>query len=317
MKALILAAGLGTRLRPLTFIRAKASLPLLSVPFVRYSLQYLHLHQVEEIVINLHAHPDTVRKAAGTSYRGIPIHYSHEPEILGTAGAIRKALPMLNAEPFVVMNSDMLMYIPLAEAFEQHRREGSDVTLVIMREDRFSHYSSLFFEEFESGPPRFVGLQPGKGQRYHYTGLQIVNPDVAKLIPSDRKTEIFGEIYPNLLQDKKIHGFVYDGFWMEIGTLKEYLQTSLDLHLQSLPVALQPPGVEPSLISPEAKVEQGAQVTNSIIMEGAVVRSGADVERCIIGWDVTVTRRIRNAVIVRGVLPWYILNERQLHEERL
>jgi UTP-glucose-1-phosphate uridylyltransferase len=103
----LLAAGLGTRLKPFTFFCAKAALPMFDLPFICYPLQYLHANGVTEVVINLHAHPDTVRSAAGSEYRGMRIHYSHEPEILGTAGAIWKAKELLGNEPFAVLNGDI------------------------------------------------------------------------------------------------------------------------------------------------------------------------------------------------------------------
>jgi mannose-1-phosphate guanylyltransferase/phosphomannomutase len=233
---------------------------------------------------------------------------------------MRKALSLLGDEPFAVLNGDMLTYIPLLEVMEQHRRERSDITLVILKSERFFGYSSLFFEESSSGPPRLCGFHPGKGEPYHYSGLQIVNPEIARLIPSDQKTEIFNEIYPALIQEKRIHGFVYDGFWMEIGTLRQYLRTSLDLSVQPLPVALQPPGMEPSPVSPEALVEQGAHVVDSIVMQGAIIQSGSVVERSIVGRDVRLHGHYRDAALVRGLLPWYIRNEHHRpahHADRL
>src|SRR5262249_25428246 len=118
MKALVLAAGLGTRMKPFTFFRAKATLPLLNLPFIHYPLQYLSTNGVNDVVINLHAHPDSVKKVAGTQYSNLRIAYSHEPEIMGTAGAMRKAASLLGDEPFVVMNSDMIMEIPLQQVLD-------------------------------------------------------------------------------------------------------------------------------------------------------------------------------------------------------
>ncbi len=307
MKALLLAAGLGTRLRPFTFHRAKAALPLLNVPFIRYPLQYLYTQPVSDVVINLHAHPDSVREVAGDKYRNLHIHYSHETEILGTAGAIRKAAPMLGDRPFAVMNGDMLVDIPLQQALEQHIRNDSDITLVIMKNESYTRYGGLHFVQQESGPLTLSGIREGEGEKYHYTGVQIVSPRIVSLIPENRKCEIFLDIYPQLIRKQSIHGFLYNGIWLEIGTLREYLNTSLRLLQEPLPERLRPPETGATVISPRAKVE--GEAVDSIVMDGAVIQHGSRVVRSIIGWDVLVSRSLNNVALARGILPWYI-NER-------
>lgn len=304
MKALLLAAGLGTRLRPLTFHCAKASLPLLNVPFLNYPLQFLRSQNIESVVVNLHAHPDSVRNIAGTSYHGMHIDYSHEPQILGTAGAIRKAAQFLGNEPFVVLNGDMLIDVPLDAVLRQHRETDADVTLVIAQHDRFPNYSSLYFDD-GSRPPVWLGLQASdSAKKYHYCGVQVVSPRILEAIPPDRKTEVFRDIYPQLASNRRISGFEYDGLWMEVGNLREYLRTSLALMEHALPRILVPEGTN-GLISPKAIIEEGAVVRESIIMEGARIESGVTIEHSIVGQDVTVGRSRKNVALARGILPWY------------
>jgi mannose-1-phosphate guanylyltransferase len=302
MKALILAAGLGTRIRPFTFFRAKATLPLLDVPFIHYPLHYCSNHGIQEAVVNLHAHPESVKKAAGKQYRNIGVSYSFEEEILGTAGAMRKAKPMLQDGPFVVMNSDMLTDIPLQEVLKAHQQLEADITLVIMKDARFAQYGGLYFE---GDPLRLSGFRSGPGESYHYTGLQIVNPEILEVIPEGQKTGIFTDIYPGILKDFKIYGFVYNGFWKEMGNLREYLRTSLDLLKNPLPEQLRPAGATQGLVSPEAQIEEDAVVLDSIVMEGARIESGARVDHSIIGWDVQVSGDVRNQALARGITPWY------------
>jgi mannose-1-phosphate guanylyltransferase len=302
MKALILAAGLGTRMKPFTFFHAKATLPLLNVPFIYYPLQYCSMNGIDYVIVNLHAHPESVCKTAGSHYDDIQIAYSHEPEILGTAGAMRKATSLLDDEPFVVMNSDMLTDIPLQKVLDYHRDLNADITLVIMNDARFPHYGGLYFE---GEPPRLSGFRSGPGQSYHYTGLQVVSPHILEQIPPDRKTGIFTDIYPSIMKERKIHGFLYDGFWKEMGNLREYLRTSLELLRHPLPEKLQPQGWTNSVISPSAKIEDGAEVIDSILMDGARIQPGSKVNHSIIGWDLTVTGEVRNQALARGILPWY------------
>jgi mannose-1-phosphate guanylyltransferase len=302
MKALVLAAGLGTRMKPFTFFRAKASLPLMNVPFIQYPLQYLSANGIGEAVINLHAHPESVRKAAGTQYADMRISYSHEPEILGTAGAMRQAAQLLGDDPFVVMNSDMIMEIPLRVVLDYHRNLDSDVTLVVMKDARFAHYGGLYFE---GDPLRLSGFRSGPGESYHYTGFQVVSPRILEAIPANQKSGIFTDIYPSHITDWKIHGFVYQGLWKEMGNIKEYLRTSLELIRNPLPESLRPPASNGSLISDRAKIEDGAELLDSIVMEGANIENDARIDHCIIGWDVSVRGSVRNQAIARGILPYY------------
>lgn len=306
MKALLLTAGLGTRLKPLTFFQAKASLPLLNTPFVRYPLRYLHANHVTDVVLNLHAHPETVRNAAGNHYGEINIEYSHEPEILGTAGAMRKAAPLLGKDPFVVMNGDMLLDAPLQQLREQHVRTGAAVTLVIMKSEAYHRYNGLHFHTTESDPiPVLTGIREEYGEKYHYTGLQMVNPEILPLIPENQKAEIFDRLYPDLMKDGRIRGFIYDGLWLEIGTLREYLTSSLRLLSNPLLLHLQPLGMTSTLVSSNATIEDGATVADSIVMDGSVIKAGARIERCIVGRNTVVTGKYTKAALVRGVIPWH------------
>lgn len=304
MKALLLAAGFGTRLKPFTFFRAKAALPLLDLPFIHYPLHYLRENGVTEVVINLHAHPDTVRSAAGNEYRGMKIHYSHEPQILGTAGAMWKARDLLGDEPFAVLNGDMLCDIPLHAMLRRHAETGSMVTLAIMNSERFPEYSGLYFHDAQ--PPVLAGLS-GPGRKFHYTGVQVVSPEVIEGIAPNQKSEIFQDLYRGLWSSGRITGYEYGGLWREIGTLKEYLQTSMDLVRTPLPEHLQPLGASGNCVSPRAVVEDGALVEESIVMPGACIRSGAAVRRSIIGWDVTLAGEVHDVALALGILPWWIL----------
>ncbi|PWT89466.1 MAG: hypothetical protein C5B54_08855 [Acidobacteria bacterium] len=304
MKALLLTAGLGTRLRPFTFFQAKATLPLMNIPFVKYSLQYLRSNDVEAAVLNLHSFPDSVQEVAGTTYDGMPITYSYEPQILGTAGAIRKASDMLGEQPFVVMNGDMVLDAPLSAVIEQHQKSDADVTLVIAPGEQFRRYGHIYFDD-TSSPPVLIGFRSGNGNGYHYCGIQIVSPRILPLIPPDQKTDIFRDIYPQLLPNRKIHGYVYDGMWMEMGSLKEYLETSLELQKHPLPSHLQPAGAN-GLISSTATIEDDAVVENSIVMDQAIVQSGISVNHSIIGPEVNVTDNVTDVALARGILPWYL-----------
>ncbi len=296
MKALLLAAGLGTRLRPFTFTQAKASLPFLNAPLIHYPLQYLSANGIEEVVINLHAHPESVRQVAGNEFGGMDLQYSHEPTILGTAGAMAKASSLLNSEQFVVMNGDMLCDVPLTTVIEQHHLTGNLVTLVIIPGE-LKGYNPLFYD------PDTLKLTH-EGSKCHYTGLQIVDRSLIENIPTDRKTEIFRDVYPELIDRHRVGVFLYHGLWMEMGTLQQFLNCSTRIIEAPLPSHLAPAKIQLSLVSQSAKVESES-VTDAIIMDGAEVREGVRLHRCIVGPEKHIKQNYENAALARGFLPWY------------
>jgi len=298
MKALLLAAGLGTRLKPFTFVQAKASIPFLNVPMIHYPLQYLSANGISETIINLHAHPESVQQAAGDHFGSMPIRYSHEAEILGTAGAIAKASAVVGNETFVVMNSDMISDIPLTAIAEHHQESGNLVTLVVMNAERFPAYSSLNYH------PETLKLTDS-GMKCHYTGLQLVEPAIIERIPADRKTEVFKDIYPELIQEGRIGVVMYDGLWLEMGTLSEFLNSAAKICDTPLPSHLCPPEMESTLISSAAKIDPDAKISNSIVMKNAMIKEGTNLERCIVGVDTQIDKSFCHAALCRGFLPWY------------
>src|ERR687895_596529 len=132
MRAIILSAGYGTRLWPLTEDRTKPAIPILGKPLVGYVAEYVASYGFDEIVVNLHHRPGSVRKALGDGSRfGVKLHYVEEPEILGTSGALDNARSILEGDTFVVVNGKIATDIDLAAALETHRRANAIATLVL------------------------------------------------------------------------------------------------------------------------------------------------------------------------------------------
>lgn len=142
MRAMILAAGYGTRLWPLTIDRTKPAIPVMGRPLVGYVAEYLSRYDCSEVVVNLHHQPESVRAALGDGRRfGVQLHYVYEPEILGTSGALDNARHLLEGDTFVVINGKIITDIDLLQALETHRRTKALATLVLKRNhlrERFS-----------------------------------------------------------------------------------------------------------------------------------------------------------------------------------
>src|SRR6476659_2125362 len=134
MRAIVLSAGYGTRLWPLTEDRTKPAIPILGKPLVGYVAEYLAAHGIDEIVVNLHHRPESVRKALGDGSKfGVKLHYVEEPIILGTSGALDNARQFFLDETFVVVNGKIITDLNLREALQTHRDCGALATLVLMR----------------------------------------------------------------------------------------------------------------------------------------------------------------------------------------
>ena len=235
MRAMVLAAGLGERMRPLTEGRAKPSLPLLNKPIIVHALEYLKRFNVSDVVINLHHQPESIRGLIGGGSRlGVKVSYSEESVILGTAGGLKKAEPFLRENgPFILMNSDFVSDCDLAAALKKHSESGALATLVLISLQSGPDYGVVEVDEREriiriSGRPE--GPPDPHAGRYNFTGIHILEPAIFDEIPAGRKVEINSEIYPRLIAaGKMIRGYVHSGLWRELGTPQLYIDGSIAL----------------------------------------------------------------------------------------
>ena len=234
VKAMILAAGLGTRLRPLTNNTPKALILVNGRPLIDYSLLLLKKHGVEEVVINLHHLGELIQKEVGDGSKfGMKIHYSWEPEILGTGGGIRKASSCLDNAPFLVMNSDVLIDVDLKKLFHEHNRRKGIASMVLKPRDPDSSFTPVWLGKNE----KIVGIgndqkPSGKSEATPsmYTGVQILDPRFLDYLPVHGESCIIRQGYlPALAADEKVYSHLYDGYWNDLGTLERYRQAEQDL----------------------------------------------------------------------------------------
>src|SRR6267378_1402176 len=187
MRAMVLSAGYGTRLWPLTEQRTKPAIPILGKPLVGYVAEYLAGYGFGDIVVNLHHRPESVRAALGDGSKfGVRLQYVEEPEILGTSGALDNARELLKDQTFVVINGKIITDIDLNAAFETHRRTKAIATLVLLPNAACEKFSIVktadgFLEGF--------GGMPAPGELYNnapplmFTGIQILEPKIFDYIP--------------------------------------------------------------------------------------------------------------------------------------
>lgn len=290
--ALILTAGLGTRLRPLSYVRAKGALPLAGEPLARRILRGLHDAGVRDAVLNLHHLPHTLTGAIGDgSDIGIRIRYSWEMPILGSAGGPRRALPLLSTrgadhatgarsagESFLIVNGDTLTDVNIAALVDDHRSSGALVTMAVIPNTEPEKYSGVAAD----GDGRFTGFVPrGSSERsFHFVGVQVAEPRAFDSIPPDTPYEV-RTLYPKLreVQAGAIRLFRTNAEFFDIGTPADYLSTALAIaerdHARGV-------GGVRSRIAPDARIER------SVLWDDVVIGQGALVKECVVADRVEV-----------------------------
>lgn len=227
MKAMVLAAGQGTRLRPLTDTLPKALVPVAGRPMIDYPLLLLRHYGIGEVIINLHHLGEKIESYLGDGARfGLKISYSREAQLLDTGGGLLKAKPFLADDAFLVINTDVLIDLNLAELIAYHRRKKASVTLVLRADENADGYGSIdidsrgkicrFLKTKSPHPPA------GATETLMFTGVQILDPRVFDFMDDKPKPRKFGtttETYPRMLTaGEALYGFRFDGFWQDLGT---------------------------------------------------------------------------------------------------
>jgi NDP-sugar pyrophosphorylase family protein len=304
---MILAAGLGTRLHPLSYEMPKPIVPVLGRPLCAWTMAFLARSGVKSFVLNLHQHPRMIQQAV-LSWGGqrMQAHFTLEPEILGTGGGIRNARNHLQKGTFVTANGDSIVRFQFAKALAFHRRRKSLATLVLFP-NLAKRYTPVWIRP--SGRLTGFGADAGDGRLSgFYTGVQIVEPELFEHIPPGKASCIVRDVYvPLIAKGAPIHGFLTQGSFREFGTPGDYLRETLALLKDPSDRDPLPPwslpGVEvvpPVWVSPKARVAPGATIGPcAVVEEGATVEAGATVSNAVIwpGSTVTAGETVRNAVV--------------------
>jgi NDP-sugar pyrophosphorylase family protein len=300
MKGMILAAGYGERLWPLTADRTKPALPVLGKPLVGYVAEYLGGFGVKDIVVNLHHRPESVRAALGEGSRfGVHLQYVHEPVILGTSGALDNARALLEGERLIVVNGKIITDIDLNAALETHRRTNALATLILLKNAARERFSTV--ETHEGFVKAFGGMPASSGGSSSeaplmFTGIQILEPRIFEYIPRGVFSHSTTEVYPAAIaRGERIAAHVADGTWYELSTLHRYLDISLAL------LKAQGRDVDTGA---NCVVDEGATVRESVLWNNVSVEKGAHVRRAVLGDGVQARARqsFENAVVVRAEL---------------
>jgi len=303
MKAMILAAGFGTRLWPLTIGRTKPAIPFLNRPLIGFTIDYLRRYGFEDIIINLHHEPDSVRRQIGDGSRfGVRIHYSlEEPEILGTSGALDNVRDLLNKETFVVVNGKIITDIDLAAALETHSQKRALATLVLKPNAKRERFSEVKITD-DHRIAEFAGF-PTPDSRLQtpplmFTGIHLMEPEIFDYIPRGVFSDSVKDVYPAAMADGRViaaHIAPEQSSWFELSTLQRYLEISLEF------LARESRNV---MTDEDCQIDASAQLADSVLWKRVRVGADARLTNCVIGDDVTIPAgaEFSRAVIVRADL---------------
>lgn len=291
MKAVIMAGGEGTRLRPLTSTTPKPMLPLANRPMMEHVVHLLRRHGFDEIVVTVAFLPNHIKTYFGDgSEFGVSISYADEPVPLGTAGSVANARDRLD-ETFMVISGDVLTDIDLSAILALHRERGAVATLGLTAVENPLEFGIVITRE-DGSIERFLE-KPTWGQVFSdtiNTGIYVLEPEVFDFIPSGRSVDFSGEVFPAMLAaGRPIFGAIVEGYWEDVGTLDAYLRAHHDVLDQRVDVEI--PGFrinEGVWLGEGAEIAPGATVlAPSIIGDGCVVEAGCRVaEYSVLGHNV-------------------------------
>jgi NDP-sugar pyrophosphorylase family protein len=312
MKAMILAAGLGTRLRPLTLERAKPAVPLLGTPLMIRLLETLMENTIHAFRINLHHLPHTIEQLFNVSpWDSIPVSFSHEPSILGTAGGLKDNEAFFDQGTFVMANGDILIDFSLADALAFHKDSDALATLILFPQSPPYQYYPMRIDEngklvdFKG----FGSARLPRSQTYVFTGIHILETEIFQYIPKGRFSSITDEAYVAAMKDgKNVCGFPVTGYWNDIGDPQRYLQVQRHLINGNKAGATAHPSRFAAVdatahvgrfvsVGNGCQFDSGSSVENSILWDKVVIEEKSSIRNCIVGSGTIVSGHHSDMII--------------------
>ena len=278
--ALILTAGLGTRLRPLSLVRAKAALPVAGEPLVRRILRWLADGGVTDAVLNLHHLPHTLTAEVGDgSDLGLRVRYSWETPVLGSAGGPKRALPILNAPRFLIVNGDTLTDLDLGPVLADHHRSGALVTMAVVPNTQSHKYSGLAVGD--DGSVTGVVRRGSSEPSHHFFGVQVVEASAFDSVRDDAPSETVGALYPALIAARagSVRAFRAEADYLDIGTVADYLDSCLRIADRE---------GSGRTVGRRVQIAADARIERSILWDDVVVEDGTLLRECVVADGVRV-----------------------------
>ncbi|PKN01154.1 MAG: hypothetical protein CVU77_06675 [Elusimicrobia bacterium HGW-Elusimicrobia-1] len=332
IRAFVMAAGAGTRLRPLTFSIPKPMVPVVNKPVLEHTIENLARHGVRDIMMNLHYRGDMIKDYFGDGSRwGVRISYSPEKKLMGTAGGVKRCEDFLKDGTFLVLSGDGLADVNLSAVLDFHRRKKSAATMVLKAVDSKFDYGVTLLSP--SGRIRKFIEKPLWSDVFSNTvntGIYVFEPKILRMIPPGKFYDFGNTLWPRLLKKRlPIYGYVTKSYWTDVGNLKEYRQGQRDA--LDGKISLKIPGrqirkgvyvgdgarIHPTarllapcvvgreclieknaiigpdtVIAAKCRIARGASVSNSILWGRVRVAPRVKLDNCIIGYRAKVVSDI-------------------------
>jgi len=290
MKAFVLAAGLGTRLRPLTEHLPKPLIPVLNIPSLFYTISLLKQAGISEIICNIHHHAEIIQQVIEAStLPDVHITFSEEPVILGTGGGLKKCEALLGDNDFILVNSDIITNIDFRALVRHHQASGLLGTLTLYATPNAASIGSVgvdggLIKDFANR--RHTGLLSS----FIYTGTAVLSPEIFRFMTAEYSS-IVDTGFTGLIDNGGLGCYEHKGLWMDIGTMQSYWQANLDatgnIHSLALPM-MQTLGLAPHNISSEASISTDAEISNSVIGKGCRIGAHCIIKNSVLLPNVTV-----------------------------
>jgi mannose-1-phosphate guanylyltransferase/phosphomannomutase len=325
MRAIIIAGGFGTRLRPLTYNTPKSMVPVANIPFVIHQVSLIKKYGIKEIILNLHYLSDNIKKIFEDEQKhGVKIYYSIEESPLGTAGAVKNAEQYFDSDPLLIFNGDILTDIDLSELLKFHRKKKATATLTLTKVEDPTTYG-LVITDGDGRIKRFIEKPSWERVTTNTisAGIYVVDPKVFSRVPANKPHSFERELFPSLLESgEAFYAFESDAYWIDIGNPSKYMQAHRAILERE--VAVHIPGREtskgiwvgsgtevdeeakifgPAIVGERCKIMADAKVdgftvignnvtlgekalaSNSVVLDGTKIGNEAILRNCIVGFD--------------------------------
>ena len=304
MKAVIMAGGKGTRLRPLTCHLPKPMVPLLGRPCMAYIIELLQNHGIHDIAVTMQYKPEVIRDYFGNGQAfGVNLHYFEEISPLGTAGSVKHAHEFLD-DTFIVISGDALTDFDLEQALAFHKEKQAKATLILTRVSHPLEYGVVITND-EGQITRFLE-KPSWGEVFSdtvNTGIYILEPEMLERIPLGQEFDFSQQLFPALLEENKgLYGYISSGYWTDIGNLQQYRQTQFDMLDGKVKLDIHGTQIRPGVyIADDVETSATARVIGpAFIGKGSRLEDEVEIgEYCIIGQN---NRLSKGSKLMRSVL---------------
>jgi mannose-1-phosphate guanylyltransferase/phosphomannomutase len=304
MKAVVMAGGEGSRLRPLTSRRPKPLAPVANKPVMEHIIDLLRKHGFTEIVATLHYLADEIESYFGDgSAFGVSMQYVVEDTPLGTAGAVKLAAELLGNEPFLIISGDALTDLDLTDLVADHRRSGASATITLQRVTNPLEFGVVITDESQR-ITRFLE-KPSWGEIFSdtiNTGIYVLDASVLDYMERGKAYDFSRDIFPRLLHEGKlVSGYVATGYWTDIGNLQQYQQANYDALTGKVAVEIPGTQMTPGIWAGEGcRIDPAAQLVAPLVLgRNVVVEAGAVVGADTVIGNATVVAR--NAEVSRSI----------------